>query len=105
MISTEFLHYGTIAFSAAINAIGVGIGEGLTTRAALEAMNIQPKAKSEITKAAILGMALIETSAIMGFSIALILFFGTHSTENIYSNIAEGGIALAICLPGFFIGL
>jgi F0F1-type ATP synthase membrane subunit c/vacuolar-type H+-ATPase subunit K len=105
MINPDFLHYGTIALAAAVNSIGVGIGEGLTSSAAVKAINIQPSAKAEITKVAVLGMALIETAAIMGVSIALILLIGTESSTNVYAGIAESGIALAICLPGFFIGL
>lgn len=105
MISSELLHYGTIALAAAINALGAGIGSGMTSLAALDAINLQPSAKAEIIKASVLGMALIETGAIMGVSIALILLLGTEGYTSTYAGIAESGIALAICLPGFFIGL
>lgn len=104
MIS-EYLHYGTIALAAAINALGAGIGSGITSNAALRAINIQPSARAEIIKASVLGMALIETAAIMGVSIAFILLFGSKGSTSAYAGIAETGIALAICLPGFFIGL
>src|SRR5437870_5245177 len=44
----EFIHYGTITFAVAINAIGVGIGQGLTSGAALQAINRQPSARLDI---------------------------------------------------------
>ncbi len=62
----EYIHFGTIALSAAINAVGVGIGQGLSSSAAVESINRQPAARNEIMKTAILGMALIETAAVMG---------------------------------------
>lgn len=102
---SAYLHYGTVALAAGVSAVGVGIGEGITGSAALEAINIQPSARAEITKTAIIGMALIETAAIMGVTIALILLVGARAADSLYASIAETGIALAISLPGFFIGL
>jgi len=104
--SAELVHYGTIALAVGINSIGVGIGEGLTSKAALEAINTQPSASGNITRAAILGMALIETAAIMGTVIAIMLLLGTkNNSDNFYAGLAELGIALAICLSGFVLGL
>ncbi|MDP3889023.1 MAG: ATP synthase F0 subunit C [bacterium] len=102
----EFLHYSTIALAVGINAIGVGIGQGLTSSAALTAMNQQPNARTDINKVAILGMALIETSAIMGAFVALILLLGGESGGiSNYVGLAELGIAFAICLPGLVLGI
>lgn len=100
---SEFLHYGTIALSVGMNAIGVGIGQGLTGQAALNAINQQPSARSEITKTAILGIALIETAAVMGGFVAILLLQTQPST--VFAGLAELGIALAICLPGMVIGV
>lgn len=100
---SEFLHYGTIALSIGMNAIGVGIGQGLTGQAALTAINQQPQARSEITKTAIIGIALIETAAVMGGIIAILLLRTTPPTA--FAGLAEFGIALAICLPGVVIGV
>lgn len=103
---SELLHYLTIALSVGINSIGVGIGEGITSSAAIEAINIQPSAKNEIAGIAILGTALIETAAIMGVSISIILLlFTKQNAQGSFSGLAEVGIALAICLSGFIIGL
>jgi F0F1-type ATP synthase membrane subunit c/vacuolar-type H+-ATPase subunit K len=102
----DFLHYGTIALTVGINSIGVGLGEGLTSRAALKAIDIQPSAQNDIARVAILGTALIETSAIMGVTIAFYLLLGSKgASQALPSSIAEVGIALAICLSGLVIGL
>jgi F-type H+-transporting ATPase subunit c len=100
---SAFLHYGTIAFGVGINAIGVGFGQGLIGKAALAALNQQPSARSEITRTAILGIALIETAAVMGLFISMLLLRANH--QNHFSGLAELGITLAICIPGLVIGL
>lgn len=102
----DFFHYGTIASVVAINSLGVGIGEGLTSSAAVDAINLQPEAKYDISRTAILGMALIETAAIMGVTISFILLLGTRETAYpLCAGIADLGIAIAISLPGFAIGI
>ncbi|MBS1986682.1 hypothetical protein JST99_01980 [Candidatus Dependentiae bacterium] len=100
----DLLHYVTIALAVGINSAGVGIGEGISGNAALQAMSIQPSARSDIAKTAILGMALGETAAFIGVSVAAMLLFSTLETT-VYIGIAEIGIALAVCIPGFFIGV
>ncbi len=102
---SEFIHYGAIALTIAINAIGVGIGQGLTSSAALDAINQQPSARPGIFNAAILGIALIETAAVFGTFISFLLLFGAHKAHSIHVGIAEIGIVLAICLPGFVLGI
>lgn len=102
----EFLHYGAIAAVVGINSIAVGIGEGLVGAAAIESIHIQPEAKNDISTTAILGMALVETAAITGISLALILLLGVgQQDKTIYFGLAEIGIVLAICVSGFVIGL
>lgn len=102
--SAAYAHYATIAAVMGGTALGAGIGEGLTGRAALEAITIQPSARNDITKTAIFGMALMETAAIFGLTVALMLLSDT-SPVNPATGIAKMGIALALSLPGFFIGL
>ncbi len=103
---SEYLHFGTIAMAGAINAIGVGIGQGITSRAAIEGINQQSSARNEITKTAILGMALIETAAVMGTFISFLLLLQARTNaHSYYSNLAEIGIAFAICCSGFVLGL
>lgn len=104
--STDFLHYMTIACTVGLNSVAVGIGEGIATMSALKAMDMQPEAKSEVQTCAILGMALIETAAIMGVAIATILLFGTPTeAKTDFSNLSEIGILAAICITGLVVGI
>lgn len=104
--ATEYFYFGAIALTTAINAIGVGIGQGLTSSAAVEGINQQPAAQNEITKIAILGMALIETAAVMGTVISFWLLLQVmNNSHNYYTNLAGIGIAFAICCSGFVLGL
>lgn len=106
MDSTHILHFGTIALAVALNSIGVGLGEGLTSLASLKAIDQQPHARPEIVKTFILGMALIETAAVVGLTMSLMLLVPSNEfvlTE--YMHYAELGIALAICLAGGIIGV
>lgn len=100
---SEVIHYGTIALTVGISSLSVGIGEGMTSGAAIDAINQQPAARDDIAKAALLGMALIETAAIMGTSIAIILL--RSEPETIYGHIAELGVMFAVCFSSFAIGL
>ncbi len=102
----ELLHYLIVACIIGANSVAVGIGEGLANMAAIDAINRQPKARSDIMNTTVLGMALIETAAIIGLTISVIILFGTAGVEKtIYFGIAELGIGLAICFAGFTIGL
>lgn len=106
MENTYLLHYGTIALVVALNSVGVGLGEGLTSLAALKAINIQPHARPEISKTFILGMALIETAAVIGLTMSLMLLAPVKETAATdFVNLAELGIALAICVAGTVIGV
>jgi len=100
----EFVHYLIVALIIGINSIAVGIGEGLASASAVAAINRQPKAASEIRNCSVLGMALIETAAIIGVTISIIILGGS-AEKTLYFGIAEIGIALAICFAGFAIGL
>lgn len=105
--AAEFIHYGTVAFAVGVTSISVGIGEGLASIAALQAINTQPHARSDIARTAIIGMALIETAAILGIVVAVMLLFGTRSVESnyYYANLAELGIGFAMCITGFITGI
>lgn len=100
------IHYATVALSIGITAIGVGIGQGITSAAAIEGINRQPNAKNDIMKTAILGIALIETAAVMATVISFFLLLSTNAhSKTIYGGLAELGIAFAICFAGFVLGL
>lgn len=69
---------GLIALGAAvavITGIGAGLGIGMATSKAVDAIARQPEADSKITKALLLGCALAEATAIYGFVIGLLIHF------------------------------
>ena len=54
-------------------AIGAGMGIGIATSKATEAVARQPEAEGKITKLLLLGSALAEATAIYGFVVALMI--------------------------------
>lgn len=102
----ELIHYFTIALVITLPVLGLGIGQGITGIFALRAINQQPSARAEIIRTTILGIALLETAAIMGFFISLLLIVQmSNEPINWYKDASKLGIALAICLPGFVLGI
>lgn len=66
---------GLLAIGAGIAALvglGAGLGIGLATSKAVEAVARQPEADGKITKLLIIGCALAEATAIYGFCIGLL---------------------------------
>ena len=63
---------------AVLGALGAGIGIGIATGKAVEAVARQPEADGKIMKLLLLGCALAEATAIYGFVVAImiILFLG-----------------------------
>lgn len=104
--SPEFLHYGAITVSIAISSISVGLGEGLISWSALHAIDRQPQAKDDVMRVAIIGMTLVETVAILGLLISILLLMYTNvELENHYAYYAETGIIAAMSITGLVIGL
>lgn len=105
-VSHEFLHYGAIAISTVMGSISVGIGQGLITWSALNAMNRQPAAQDDVMRVAIIGMTLVETVAILCLLISILLLIYTNiNLENIFAYYSEIGIIFAMGVTGLTIGL
>lgn len=69
---------GLLAIGAGIAALvglGAGLGIGLATSKAVEAVARQPEADGKITKLLIIGCALAEATAIYGFIIGILIIF------------------------------
>lgn len=98
-----FIHYTTIALCTVFTALGVCFGQGATAAAAFRAMTRQPGVQSDIRRTTVLALALIETAAILGLLVSLLLLYRTPPT--LAQAIGEIGIGLAIGLPGLAIGL
>ena len=60
---------------AVATGIGTGAGQGFAAGKAAEAVGNQPEAKSDIISTMLLGQAVVESSAIYGLVIAIILIF------------------------------
>ena len=100
-----FFHFATISLTVLCNASLSAVGQGMTSLAALDALDIQPNARPEISRTFILGMALIETSGIIGLTISLLLLTPDQANASAFAHYAEAGIALAICFAGGVIGI
>lgn len=60
---------------AVLTGLGAGIGIGLATGRACEAISRQPEAQSAVMRAMLLGCGLAEATAIYGFVVAMVLVF------------------------------
>lgn len=58
---------------AVLTGLGAGLGIGIATSKAAEAIVRQPEAAGDINKTLLLGSALAEATAIYGFVVALLL--------------------------------
>lgn len=58
---------------AVLTGLGAGLGIGIATSKAAEAIARQPEAAGDINKTLLLGSALAEAIAIYGFVVALLL--------------------------------
>jgi len=69
---------GLIAIGAGIavlTGLGAGLGMGIAAGKAVEAVGRQPEASGKISSTLLLSLAIIESTAIYGFVISLILIF------------------------------
>ena len=58
---------------AVLTGLGAGLGIGIATSKAAEAIARQPEAAGDINKTLLLGSAVAEATAIYGFVVALLL--------------------------------
>ncbi len=87
-------------------AISVGISQGLTNQTSLHAINLQPSAKDDLNKLALLSSALIETAAILGAFFSMVLLMDASCVMSVlYSNLSKIGIGFAIICSGLVIGI
>ncbi len=69
---------GLVAIGAGLAAMtgsGAGLGRGIATGKATEAIARQPEVSGKISSTMMLGLVLAESTAIYGFVIALLLLF------------------------------
>ena len=91
---------------AVLSGIGVSIGQGMINTSAMDGQNRQPSASGAIFKTAIIGMAIVETAAIMGLVVSILLINNSTSCGNpFFDNLAVAGIALALGVSGLCAGI
>jgi len=71
---------------AALTGIGAGIGIGLATSKATDAIARQPEADGKITKALLLGCALAEGTAIFGMVVAILIILFLRIRKDLVEN-------------------
>ncbi len=96
MITPALLHYIAAGIGISLGAIGAGIGLGIAGSGVQGAMTRQPTGNMQSFRAMIIGLALIESGAIIALVTTLMTLFG--GVEGITWNIAraELGIGLAV---------
>lgn len=80
----------TSGLAIAIGAIGPALGEGRALAQALAAIAQQPDETNSITRTLFVGLAMIESTAIYAFVVAMILIFA-NPFWNYFLNQAGGG--------------
>ena len=80
---------------------GVALGQGKSSAGFLQALNFQPRAQGPLQRIFFLGLALLETAAILSIVIGVLLW-GTDATEYMTLG-AYTGIVLAMAIPGFLV--
>lgn len=101
----ELLYYFAAALPVILSTLGAGIGQGLIGKKALEAIHTQPKAAEQITKISIIGIALTETTAILGVVTSLMFLIDKTTIDPYYGTLAMFGIALAVGFSGLVTGI
>ncbi len=100
-----FIHFSTIALVVSLPSIATGIGEALIGLAALKSLDMQPHARAEISRIFMLGMALTETTGVIGLVMGIMLLSPVDLSVPSSTYTAELGIALAISLSGLVVGV
>lgn len=80
----------TAGITIAIGSAGAAIGEGRAVASALTALAQQPDASASITRTLFVGLAMVESSAIYCFVVAMILIFANPFWNHVLGP-ATGG--------------
>ncbi len=110
LITPEFLHYLAAGLSILLAALGAGIGLGIASLGVEESMIRQPTGNSQSFRAMIIGLALIESGAIVALVTSLLTLFNRnpnitfeYALTEIGMGLAVGCAAAAICIASSFV--
>ena len=79
----------TAGFTISIGVIGPALGEGRAVATALKALAQQPDASVVITRTLFVGLAMIESTAIYAFVVAMILIFANPFWNHFTSTLSH----------------
>jgi F-type H+-transporting ATPase subunit c len=96
-------HYLALGTVLVLPLVGVGIGQGKISKAALDAINRQPAAYEAIYRLSVIALSLNETSALLSVLTALFMFNSGMPAE--FSWLGDWGIVCAVGLPALAVGL
>ena len=101
-ITLQIMEFATLigaSLAVGLAGVGVALGESKLGKKSLEVVGKNPDLSDDMRSLTILGMALVESAAIYGLIVAIMIVTGDVST---WQAIAA---SLAVGLPGFFVGL
>jgi F-type H+-transporting ATPase subunit c len=79
----------TAGITTSFGAIGPALGDGRAVATALTSLAQQPDASATITRTLFVGLAMIESTAIYCFVVAMILIFANPFWNHVIAQIAE----------------
>ncbi len=98
-INPQFAHYTAAIFTLAVAVLGGGIGQGLASLAAINAIQRQPCSYASNFRTLVIGLALIESGIVIALVTSLLIIFSSQ-TLTLGSALGEFGIAVAIGISG-----
>ena len=101
------LHWGPVVTVISMASLGAGFGGGIATISALDAITRSPRAHNSIARALVLGLALIETGAIIAMVTAVLLMrsSNTYDQQFQFDTIGRWGIALSLGICALSVGI
>lgn len=96
MISADMLHYGGAGLALCISAIGCGIGLGIAGQGMVESSLRQPTAAAPIFSTMVIGLAILESGAIITLVATLMVLFGKPIDITDAQAFAAAGGVLAV---------
>ena len=81
----------TAGLTVAIGSLGPALGEGRAAAAAIAAMAQQPDAAPTLSRTLFVSLAMIESTAIYCFVVAMILIFANPFWDSLQSAAVGGG--------------
>ena len=105
IVTPELLHYCAAGLPLLLGALGGGIGLGIAGRGAHEAMERQGSANPSIFRSTVIGLTLIEGSAVIALITTLILLLARHKAITWELAYAELGIALAVGISAMSVSI